>query len=185
MTLRVLSVNSTDQATNKLWVWPPVCFCLLSLPFAILSSPKVAYSTFRSSRDRITLKYCWCPAARDAGHQVVVYSEDVCVWACVHMCNSCNEEQQDRWHQLLCSALFSCSLTSVFWVPFLFLFCLWVQNEVFVPVIHGNWVVYSFWSIWMNDIIVDVIYSNRIFVSHPEFVVLLFLPEPPFLLICF
>lgn len=72
---------------------------------AILSSPKVAYSTFCSTRDKITLKYCWCPAARDAGGGGVLRG-CVCVWACVHMCNSCNEEQQDRWHQLLCSAFF-------------------------------------------------------------------------------
>lgn len=39
---------------------------LLRLSFASLSSPKVTRPTFCSSEDRITLKYGWCPAERDA-----------------------------------------------------------------------------------------------------------------------
>lgn len=85
-----------------------VCFCLHWLSFAILSSPRVTYSTFCSSQDRITLKYCWCPAEKDAAGGGVlrgcVCFKYVCV--CVSMCVTAvmqnNKADGIRFFVLLC-----------------------------------------------------------------------------------
>lgn len=152
MTLSVLSVNSTDQTTNKLWVWPPVCSRRLSLPFAFLSSPKVAYTTLCSSRDRTALKYCWCPAAKDAGGGGGVLGERLRAWLCVYICATAvmknNKTDGISFFVVLCSLahspLFSVCLScsrSVFQFGMRFLFLSYTEIRLYIPFEAFGWMI--------------------------------------------
>lgn len=83
---------------------------------SVKSQSDIFHFLFTSGQNRIKILLVSC---RERCWRVGVCSEGVCVY----VCNSCKEEQQARWHQLLCSALFSCSLTSLclFVSPCLFL----------------------------------------------------------------
>lgn len=60
--------------------------------------------------------------------------ERCCRWGCACVWNSCNEEQQARWNQIVLTfflSWFSCSLTSLFVFPSLFL-SLSLKSGIFI-----------------------------------------------------
>ncbi len=140
-------MNSSDQVVGKLQRQRRSFSVCSDFHLQFYQIPKW-HSTFCSRQDRITLKYCWCPADSDVG------GEGVLVCATAVMKNN----KPDG----ICFCLLHCFLICSPLCQLSFS----LSDFEFVSSIHGNEFACCFWRFMMNDMTGLVMWTNDTFMLH-------------------